>query len=362
MSRYDSLNCPICGKPLNNGDEIVVCPDCGAPYHRTCFKEKGVCIFPELHEKGESWQPPKSKAEENQEKYDGGAVLRCSRCGTINPPYGIFCQVCGNQLGNSSDSDHAAFGQNGQFGPDGEPIPPAGNGSSSYSPNNPYGQPQNGMPRPPFGAPGGPIPPEIPLNPFTTPFGGVAPDEVISDIPAKDLAIFVNRNSHYFLPRFKQIAQNKSKILNWSAFFFHGGYFLYRKMYGLGILVLLLECLLTVPATLITLQGLSGGSSTLITSASTSSLTAISVISTICYFLELALRFSCGLFANTLYFNHCKKKILQEKAIQRSEDEYYAALSKKGSVATKLITGLLIAYAVLYFVCLYILILSGGLL
>ena len=33
-----------CGKPLTLQDDIVVCPDCGAPYHRDCYEKLGRCI------------------------------------------------------------------------------------------------------------------------------------------------------------------------------------------------------------------------------------------------------------------------------------------------------------------------------
>ena len=35
MPKYYGCPCEGCGKPLTLQDDIVVCPDCGAPYHRT---------------------------------------------------------------------------------------------------------------------------------------------------------------------------------------------------------------------------------------------------------------------------------------------------------------------------------------
>ena len=55
---YKGIKCPVCEKPMLEDDDIVVCPECGAPYHRACYMEKGSCIFTELHEKGENWMPP----------------------------------------------------------------------------------------------------------------------------------------------------------------------------------------------------------------------------------------------------------------------------------------------------------------
>lgn len=312
MGRYSSIDCPVCKTPLENGEEIAVCPECGAPYHKKCYQATGHCIFPELHETGESWQAPRTA----EETYDGSASLRCSRCATVNPPHGIFCQVCGNKLNDKPIDDQQADGTPG--------------GWHTH-----------------HGFPGG-----MPLNPFTTPYGGVAPDEVIDEVPAKDLAIFTNRNSHYFLPRFKALANTRGKVINWSAFLFHGGYFLYRKMYLPAVIVLLFSVLLEIPNTLLSLLTLSEvtGLLDLPIGASEATLTNVSYV---CSFLTLALRFICGFFANSLYFSRCKKKIAAERQIERSEDEYYAALAKKGGVATKLIIGLVVAYGILCMLSMY---------
>lgn len=335
MGRYASIDCPVCKRPLENGEEIVVCPECGAPYHKKCYLATGHCLYPELHERGESWQPPRTK----EETYDGNAPLRCSRCGTINPPHGIFCQVCGNKLNDKPvpDTEHTAAGA-------GSPFPPSS--GASGTPGTPFGGA--------FTGPGtGGFPPGMPLNPFTTPYGGVAPDEEIDGIPAKELAIFTGRNSHYFLPRFKDIANSRGKAINWGAFLFHGMYFLYRKMYWIAIVLLIFYLLCSVPSTLLTLKLLSETTGLVDFSigASESTLTTISYL---CSFLMLVVRFLCGLFANTLYLGHAKKKIRAEKAVPRSEDEFYAVLSRKGGVATKLIVGLVIAYGAISIVSMYL--------
>ena len=39
MPKYYGCPCEGCGEPLTLQDDIVVCPDCGAPYHRTCYEK-----------------------------------------------------------------------------------------------------------------------------------------------------------------------------------------------------------------------------------------------------------------------------------------------------------------------------------
>ena len=41
MPKYYGCPCEGCGKPLTLQDDIVVCPDCGAPYHRDCYEKLG---------------------------------------------------------------------------------------------------------------------------------------------------------------------------------------------------------------------------------------------------------------------------------------------------------------------------------
>ena len=55
MATYTGAKCKVCQEPFKDGDDIVVCPDCGTPYHRECYKKAGKCINDELHESGGSW-------------------------------------------------------------------------------------------------------------------------------------------------------------------------------------------------------------------------------------------------------------------------------------------------------------------
>lgn len=323
MSRYASIDCPVCNKPLDNGEDVVVCPTCGAPYHKNCYLKEGKCIFPELHKEGKDWEAPKKENKENQSESNedkNSDYITCNRCGAKNPKNGLFCNVCGNILiqntAENQDPNFKGFAQGGPF-------------------------PPNGMP----------------FSFFVNPYGGVAPDEEIDGIPAKEFSAFVGRNSQYFLPKFKEMSEKKSKSINWSAFFFTGGYFLYRKMYAVSIMIMLFSVILAIPSGIMTYQvfcesfGYTGG-----IYFDTSSLETLSFI---CNILTLALRFVCGFFANPLYKAKAIKVINREKELNADPEVYLKAIAKKGSVALKLITALLVIYLATQVASMYLLILIG---
>ena len=53
---YGTLQlCDICGKPLENGEEKVYCPECGTPVHRSCWEKEGECPNAYRHLTGYDW-------------------------------------------------------------------------------------------------------------------------------------------------------------------------------------------------------------------------------------------------------------------------------------------------------------------
>ena len=43
VSYYEGLSCPVCAKAFTADEDIVVCPQCGLPHHRACWKSVGQC-------------------------------------------------------------------------------------------------------------------------------------------------------------------------------------------------------------------------------------------------------------------------------------------------------------------------------
>ncbi len=74
--RYTNEKCPVCNDTFKSDDDIVVCPFCGTPHHRECYKLNTKCANEDKH--GDfRWEPTFIAPEEvkTEEK-------------TINTPFG----------------------------------------------------------------------------------------------------------------------------------------------------------------------------------------------------------------------------------------------------------------------------------
>ena len=85
MPKYYGCPCEGCGKPLTLQDDIVVCPDCGAPYHRTCYEKLGRCIHSPAHAAGYEWHFP----------YQDAELRTCPSCGERTLRTEERCRCCG---------------------------------------------------------------------------------------------------------------------------------------------------------------------------------------------------------------------------------------------------------------------------
>lgn len=220
MLDYTGVKCPVCERPFQPDDDIVVCPECGAPYHRECYQKEGKCIFDELHAEGKEWQPPAppTPPAPSAEIKD----VECPVCGTLNGHSALFCARCGSSLlGNPLPNDNRPA--------DGTP--------------DPSGTQNNG---PAFHA----APPPASYGGYAPPFrydpmGGVSPAEILDDqVTYGDASRLVKHNTNYYMPVFRYIKQSGRNKFNFSAFLFSGVWMLYRKQYKWGTLVTALMFLL----------------------------------------------------------------------------------------------------------------------
>ena len=90
MKNYIGEKCPYCGKTFTENDDIVVCPDCGTPHHRSCYREHGSCANTGSHNSEFRWNP--------QMKKETAESIVCPECGCKNTAGSRFCANCGCPL------------------------------------------------------------------------------------------------------------------------------------------------------------------------------------------------------------------------------------------------------------------------
>ena len=95
MPKYYGCPCEGCGEPLTLKDDIVVCPDCGAPYHRTCYEKLGRCIHSPAHAAGDEWHFP----------YQDAELRTCPSCGERTLRSEETCRCCGAALPPETEAD-----------------------------------------------------------------------------------------------------------------------------------------------------------------------------------------------------------------------------------------------------------------
>lgn len=127
--RYTDINCEKCGTVFTEDDDVVVCPVCGAPHHRSCWLETNACAHASEHENGYQWEMPKKEEPETEKKQtaplhnefilkNGESVIVCPRCGAMNCENDVYCMRCSFPLKEDAQSfpsgDDAPDVENGQ--------------------------------------------------------------------------------------------------------------------------------------------------------------------------------------------------------------------------------------------------------
>lgn len=351
MLDYTGIRCPVCDKPFQPGDDIVVCPQCGAPYHRECYQKEGKCKFDDLHAEGKSWAPPASP-----EAPDVSAEIKdqeCPNCGKLNAHSALFCDQCGASLSGE----------------------PARHKNQKQNVQNPYGNqpPQGGGP---FPGPGSPFPGGgvggSPMPFALDPMGGVGPDELIDDIPAKEVAKLVQNNTAYYLPTFRNQKKYRRNRFNFCAFLFSGPWMLYRKQYKLGSIITVIVFALYIASTyvnivwssplmvdLLTQIGVDFSSSAPISPQQWNAAlqlamenphdTLLVLLPSLLLGLILVVMIIIGFVGNRLYMNHCVKTIHKIQQEKLPTAEYNVQMQSRGGINIPLTICLIVCYFIVNF-------------
>ena len=318
MANYLGVKCPVCDKRFSQADDVVVCPVCGAPHHRLCYKQNNECAFTRDHISGKEWRPPIEEAPPNQHGSENSQNIKaCQRCDSHNPNQALFCQICGTSLamGNSqySPRGHGMSGTNTWQG--GRQGNAPGFGTHTYNPT--YRPQQN----------------------YSDPYAGVNKNETVGDINAMDIAMFVGPNHTYYLERFYQIEKQARNLQpNIAAAFLGFFFYFYRRMYSIAAITLTIFMLSAVPFFMFFWEvlpealyqaGFTGPPDVVVDMHMAERYYGIWVMALL---FSFTFNVVLSLFANKAYHRQVVTKIRQTKQAHRHTNEYQAFLPRVGGV------------------------------
>ena len=64
---FYKYKCPVCNKQFKEGDDIVVCPECGTPHHRECYEQEEHCFYQDKHSQNFSFENDQPDSSDNFE-------------------------------------------------------------------------------------------------------------------------------------------------------------------------------------------------------------------------------------------------------------------------------------------------------
>ncbi|MGN0453468.1 MAG: RING finger protein [Ruminococcus sp.] len=337
--------CPVCSVKFRKDDDIVVCPECGAPHHRECYEQEGHCHYEEKHGEGFDFKS-EVKADDDINSEDN--FILCINCGTKNPKTAKYCNNCGAGL-----YDEVTNRQAGAYPPPYNPPTGDTNGDSSRES-------------------------EAPQSSYTAfafdPMGGIKPDtEVGSGVTAGEASKFVKTNTPFYTRLFNQIKSFGRSRFSFVGFLFTGGWMLYRKIYKLGSVITALMAILIFTNVYLSVvysnffseysewinslyAGFWSTSSTDILSSFEDFFTSLSTEESfvligyyISYFGQIVIQIICGICCNRWYYKHCMKKITAIKSKSSTKEAADAELQTKGGVNVGLSVSIYFSYLLIRF-------------
>ena len=254
--KYLNSVCDGCGLPLREDDDIVVCPECGTPQHRECYKKENRCVNEHRHSEGFEWEGGSVSApvETRTVKEDKEDMLPCPSCGHMNPRDAKRCENCSMKL--------IVFGMNLAEGPEGHnPYRSDSDELPDYEPPFTIGQGEGFEGTEEEKAPEFMPPAEVEFTPTEqipyAPEGFVPPqqppfaEEAVKRENTRQQLLFrfIGSGVGRITDAFRKIDSGRGFTFCRSAFitsFFGPYWFFYRKLYKPGIIFMTLSMVVSI--------------------------------------------------------------------------------------------------------------------
>jgi len=286
MFYFEGCSCSCCGEKFTASDDVVTCPVCGTPHHRSCYKENGGCVNEALHDEGYVWSRTEDDESGSRSSEGGGTV--CGVCGAENSNGRLYCCNCGKPL----FSDEAGVGTED---------------SPGY-------------------------------------------EHRIEEIPLKDFSRFIGPSGVIYAPMFHQMYITGKKVsFNIIGLILPSFWYLNRKMYVHGISILLYNLLSNFFSMFFyTELGLIYNAAASFDSESLMELMGkcpVAFYGSLLFGLgSYAIAILSALFSNRLYLNWSIKRIRKLRKANPDNDAYIAALERNGRSNFGLVIIIILVY------------------
>lgn len=260
--RYTGNSCDGCKKPLQENEDIVVCPECATPQHRECYDEKGECVNAHLHGTDFVWKgevsTKKSVLSSTLVRDPEAEDIICPHCKHTSPSGSNECKNCGmkftmfgvniveaaqreeQKLKGEKQPDQTSSPT--QDIPEYKPPFEIGKGEgfaeNESSEENPTERPEGTNP---WNLGGYEDYEEI--NTFKGPF---PVEDHTAGVRTNTLGSFIRNNAQTYINKFKWSEIKGKNGFNWAAFLFSPYWFFYRKLYKPGIIFITVQIIMSM--------------------------------------------------------------------------------------------------------------------
>ncbi len=342
--RYTGNICDGCKEVFKEEEDIVVCPECATPQHRSCYDENGKCVNEHLHSEGFQWQgesvneAPLSSSTLVKEETKG-EPLYCPNCNYANKPGTEACEQCGmkftmfgknivEQLQKEQAEQNASQPTGAQELPDYTPPFTVGEGEGFEETTEQQATVDQSKVE------------YFDENDEVHIFKGPYPDnDTTFGVRTNTVGAFIRNNADTFIRKFKMSELTGSGCgFNWVVFFFGPYWFFYRKLLKPGIILFTIQfclSLLILPFS-IDFTSLMESLMTVTDEAALDAFLTQAQSTMMPLFVMMGIEFAINIVfafkANTLYKNHIYSNI--EKARMMSKrSEKITVFAKQGGTS-----------------------------